>query len=122
MQKYAPLVVRIAMSVVFLWFGVNQLIQPDMFMGYLPNFLLQSDYAQMAIYANGLAEVILGTMLIVGFYTKAAALLLSLHLLSIIITLGYNDIAVRDLGLMLATFSIFMGGGDEWTLDKKRQL
>ena len=121
MQKYAPLVVRIAMSVVFLWFGVNQLIQPDMFMGYLPNFLLQSDYAQMAIYANGLAEVILGTMLIVGFYTKAAALLLSLHLLSIIITLGYNDIAVRDLGLMLTTFSIFIGGGDEWTLDKKRQ-
>src|SRR3989344_1409028 len=119
MQKYAPLVVRIAVSVVFLWFGINQLIQPDMFMGYLPHFLLQSNYAQAAIYANGIAEVMLGTLLIVGFYTKAAALLLSLHLLSIIVTLGYNDIAVRDFGLMLATFSIFMGGEDKWTLDKK---
>ena len=33
--------------------------------------------------------------------------------------LGYNDIAVRDYGLALITFSVVLGGSDVWCLDKK---
>ncbi|MBI2572342.1 DoxX family membrane protein [Candidatus Woesearchaeota archaeon] len=120
-QPYAPAVLRISISLVFLWFGLNQLILPDNFMGYLPDFLLQLDYAKTLIYFNGAAEVILGTMLLIGFLVRPVALLLALHLLTIAIGLGYNDIMIRDLGLTLATVSIFLGGADIWTIDSRRK-
>lgn len=90
-------------------------------MGYLPDFLLQLDYAKTLIYFNGAAEVILGTMLLIGFLVRPVALLLALHLLTIAIGLGYNDIMIRDLGLTLATVSIFLGGADIWTIDSRRK-
>ena len=35
-QKYAPLVLRIGLSLVFLWFGISQLVNPESFLGYVP--------------------------------------------------------------------------------------
>lgn len=119
-RGYAPIVVRLGMSAVFLWFGVSQVFSAEEFMGYLPSFLLLSGYAKHAIIANGVLEIVLGGLLAAGLFVRPAALLLSLHLLSIIITLGYNDIAVRDAGLLLMTVSIFLGGNDKWCLDYKK--
>ncbi len=120
-KQYAPPVLRIGLSLVFLWFGINQLLLPDDFMGYLPNFILQLDYAKTLIYLNGAAEVILGSLLLIGFMVRPVAFLLALHLLSIAGGLGYNDIMIRDLGLALATVSIFLGGADKWTVDYRRK-
>src|SRR3989344_4719251 len=121
LKEYAPILTRIAISIVFLWFGINQIINPEHFMGYLPNFILSSTFAKTFIYLNGTFEIIFGTLLAIGFFTRTAALLLSIHLIGIIIGLGYNNIAVRDFGLMLITFSIFLGGKDKWCLDYKRK-
>ena len=120
-QKYAPSIVRIAISLVFLWFGINQLLLPEDFLGYLPQFLLELDYAETLVRFNGLAEIILGGLLLVGFLIRPVSLLLAIHLLGIIISLGYNDIAVRDFGLLLVTLSIFIGGRDLWSLDYRRK-
>ena len=111
------ILIRVAISIVFLWFGINQIINPDYFMGYLPSFILLSGYAKTFIYLNGTFEVIFGTLLAIGHFTRTAALLLTIHLVGIIIGLGYNDVAVRDFGLMLITFAIFLGGKDKWCLD-----
>ena len=115
--EYSRILTRIAISIVFLWFGINQIINPDYFMGYLPSFILLSGYAKTFIYLNGTFEVIFGTLLAIGLFTRTAALLLTIHLVGIIIGLGYNDVAVRDFGLMLITFAIFLGGKDKWCLD-----
>ncbi len=88
-------------------------------MAYLPDFLLNSSYDEELIFFNGLFETFFGTLLAIGFYTRLSALLLGLHLFTIIINLGYNDIAVRDFGLALITLSITLRGADKWCLDKK---
>jgi len=119
--EYSRILTRIAISIVFLWFGINQVINPDYFMGYLPSFILLSNYAKTFIYLNGIFEIIFGILLTIGLFTRTAALLLTIHLFGIIIGLGYNDIAVRDFGLMLVTFAIFLGGKDKWCLDWKRK-
>ena len=90
---YAPALVRVSLSLVFLWFGVNQLIDAETFIGYVPDFL--------------------------GEYGGFVGGVLGFHLLSIAAGLGYNDIAVRDYGLALITFSVVLGGSDVWCLDKK---
>ncbi len=119
--EYSRILARIAISIVFLWFGITQVINPEYLMGYLPSFILSSGFAKTFIYLNGTFEIIFGALLAIGLFTRTAALLLSIHLLGIIIGLGYNDIAVRDFGLMLITFAIFLGGRDKWCLDWKRK-
>ena len=117
--EYSKILTRIAISIVFLWFGINQLINPENFMGYLPGFILLSSYAKTFIYINGILEIIFGTLLILGLFTRITALILGINLIGIILGLGYNDIAVRDFGLMLITLAIALGGRDKWCLDKK---
>ena len=116
-QINAQILIRISISLLFLWFGLNQIFDPNSFMGYLPNFALS--FASQAILFNGIVEVILGTLLLLGIFTRIVSLILSLHLLFITLTLGYNDIAVRDFILTIVTFSIFLSGYDEWCLMKK---
>lgn len=35
-KQYAPIVLRIGISLVFLWFGIHQLISPETFLDYVP--------------------------------------------------------------------------------------
>ena len=121
--RYAPSVTRIAISLVFLWFGINQLFLPENFLGYLPKFLLELGFAKTVVMFNGIGEIILAGCLLAGFLIRPVSLLLSIHLLSIIISLGYGDIAVRDFGLMIVTFAVFLGGADLWSIDyRKRKM
>ncbi len=117
----APTVVRVAISLVFLWFGLTQIFNPQMIAAYAPvwaeNFPLGGTigFVQM----NGIFETIFGTLLILGLFTRVSAFLLAIHLLGIISQLGYNDIAVRDVGLMLVTIGIWLHGPDEKSLDSR---
>ena len=119
-NAYAPALARVSISLVFLWFGINQLITPEDFTGYIPEWILTMSSAQSIVLINGISELILGGLLLVGLFIRPVALLLCVHLLTIIVSLGYNDIAVRDAGLMLVTISIFLGGADKWSLDYRR--
>lgn len=121
-RRYAPLLLRIGLSLVFLWFGVNQLINPEAFLGYVPQWAYNFPVSPPAlIMGNAIFEIVFGTLLIFGMFTRVSSLLLGLHLIGIMVGLGYNDIAVRDFGLMLAAFSVVLYGPDEWSLDVKRK-
>lgn len=116
--EYASIVVRLSISLLFLWFGINQLSLPEDFLGYLPGFLLQQENPGLFVFLNGIFETVLGFMLLIGWKARWIALILSVHLLSIAVTLGYNDIFIRDAALTLVTFSIFLRGEDGWCLKK----
>ncbi len=120
-KDYAPVVNRIGLSLVFLWFGFNQLFNPDYFIGYLPEFLFDLDFAKYFVIANGIFEIIFGSLLISGYFTRIAAILLGLHLLGITFHLGYGETAVRDFGLALSTISIAIGGADKWCLETRKK-
>ena len=123
-EKYkqcAPGILRLSMALVFLWFGLNQVFNPSFWVGYLPSWtynLVVS--ANTLVMLNGFFETILSVFLLVGSYTRISALLLGLHLLGITFSIGYNDIAIRDFGLAIATFVVFLNGPDRWTMDYKR--
>ncbi|HTH93029.1 MAG TPA: DoxX family membrane protein [Candidatus Paceibacterota bacterium] len=117
MQKlklYAPSVLRYAMAIVILWFGSQQFINTANWLGYVPDSVVTMSHLsrETIVYLNGAAELILGVLLLFGIWTRWVALLLALHLLDIMFTVGYGEIAVRDFGLALATFVVFMNGSD----------
>lgn len=119
MEEYAPVLLRVSMSLVFLWFGISQITDTDNYLGYLPDFIFSSGYAKQFVISNGIFEIVTGTMLLFGIFTRIAALLLSLHLFAIAFEMRYGDTAIRDFGLALATLSIVMRGGDIWCLENK---
>ena len=66
-----------------------------------------------------LFDAFLGSLLLLGFFTRIVALVSSIHLLTISLGLGYNDIAVRDIGLSIAAFSVFLNGEDSLCLGRR---
>ncbi len=116
-RDHAPAVLRIGLSLVFLWFGISQLARPESFLGYVPQWL--ASYSGAMLVGNGLLDLLLGALLLLGIFTRIAALIGGLHLLSISLSLGYNDIAVRDMGLAMAAFSVFLSGEDSLCLGRR---
>jgi len=119
-RKFAPTFLRISISLVFLWFGINQIFNTELFLGYLPRWIVNySVNPSTIVISNGIIELTIGILLLIGLFTKISSLFLSLKLIFTAINLGYNDIAVRDIGLALVTFSIFLYGYDKFCLDYK---
>lgn len=135
-KKYSADIVRIAVSLVFLWFGISQIANPESFLGYIPQWLYSQEpqtmmhglmrfmqavpnFVYTLIFLNGIFETIFGALLLMGYFTRIVAFLLALHLFGIAFSLGYNDIAVRDFGLALAALSLVFSGSGELSLDNK---
>lgn len=117
LEKWAKPVLRIGLSLVFLYFGFQQVTSPDIWAGYVPNFALFLGSAEKIALMNGIFELIFGLLLIIGLFTRFVALILSLHLFVIASSLGFNDLGMRDFGLALATLAVFLNGEDKYCLD-----
>ena len=120
MKNFAPTVLRIGLSLVFLWFGSQQLLHTGAWTGLIPEWVTSASGFEAAtfVYFNGAFEIVFGICLLVGYFTRMSALLLALHLLGIIANVGYTPIGVRDFGLLMATIAVFLYGIDSWCLDK----
>ena len=114
------MILRIGISLVFLWFGISQLSDPASWIGYVPDFITQMSHLSVTtiVLINGAFEIIFGSMLLCGFYTRFAALLLALHMLDITFTVGFDAIGVRDFGISIASIAVFLNGMDWFSLDR----
>jgi len=119
MKNFAPVVVRVGLSLVFLWFGTEQLLHTDAWVGLIPDWITSFSgiSAEALVRFNGVFEIVFGFSLLMGYFTRVAALLLALHMLHITFTVGYNSVGIRDFGLSMAAISVFLYGIDIWCLD-----
>ena len=118
MKRFAPAIVRIGIVLVLLYFGTQQLMHPKMWITLLPEWSSILHLAPVTLITlNGWLDVTLSILLFLGFYTRIIALIVALHILGIAWTLGYTPIGVRDFGLAVSAFSIFLYGPDGWCLD-----
>ena len=119
-KEYSPAVLRISISLVILWFGLTNIFNPEVLISYIPEFAYSFNIGSTTLLLiTGIFEIVFGLLLLIGLFTRLSSSLLFLHLLIITIGLGYNDIAVRDFGLALATLAIFLHGPDKWCMDRK---
>ena len=119
-QQQAIAAIRVALALVFLYFGFQQALHPNDWASMVPQ-ALTSHYitATNIVMLNSLLEFILGTFLLIGLYTRFAALILGLHLVGITFSLGFNPVGVRDFGLAITTLALYWHGADQYTLDEK---
>lgn len=118
LSKYSPVVLRVAMSLVFLWFGSQQLMHAEKWTSFVPAFVTLLPAVKLVI-LNGWLEVVLGVFLLVGFHVRIVSFILAVHLFGIAGTMGFSAIGIRDFGLSLATLSVFLAGADFLCIDKK---
>jgi len=119
LRPYGPSVVRIGLSIVFLWFGIMQILHPEIFVAWLPQEVsIIPLQLTTFVLLNGIFETVFGTMMILGIFTRLSSLLLGLHLAGITLTIGFTEIGIRDFGLTIATLSIFLTGPDKLCLEK----
>jgi len=122
MEKYASSVLRYGMSAVILWFSFQQFADPQTWTAYVPDSAVSLSHlsASTLVYFNAAFELVFGLMLVFGWQTRIAALLLALHLFDIMYVVGYGEIGVRDFGLAVATLVVCMNGPDILCIQQKR--
>jgi len=120
MKRFSPVLVRTGLGLVLLWFGISQIVTPEMFLGYLPAYVTGFGFdAGLMILLNGVLDALLGVLLLVGLFTRITAFVVLLHLVHIVFALGYNDIAVRDVGLSFMALAVLVYGPDMWSVDRR---
>jgi uncharacterized membrane protein YphA (DoxX/SURF4 family) len=107
-QQFGLHLLRLGLAGVFLWFGFSQLLDSLRWVSVVPQWavdLLRIPPA-MIVMANGAFEIVLGSLLAMGFFVRIIAFVLALHLLPIALEFGFVATGVRDIGLALASFAL----------------
>ena len=119
MEKISPIVLRIGISLVFIWFGYNQLIDVQSWIAYIPESVMNMTglKADLLVQLNGIFELVFGTLLLLGILTRYVAFVLMLHMIDITYIVGFDSIGVRDFGLSIAAIAVWLNGRDFLTVD-----
>jgi uncharacterized membrane protein YphA (DoxX/SURF4 family) len=121
MNDYGKLILKVGLGIVFIYFGVNQIMNPEMWVDLLPSFLNNLNFFQpeSLIFLNGTFDILVGFCLILGLFLKIISVLAFLHLISIFIfSLGFTQSGIRDFGLALASLSLFFSEDDKFSLSR----
>lgn len=130
MKSAAPVVLRIGLSLVFIWFSFQQLTNTAAWVRFIPDWVtgMSGLTAETLVHFNGLFELVFGICLLLGLFTRVVSLLLALHMCHITLTLimgsGIGATSVRDFGLSIASIALFLLGPhsvslDAWLLKRK---
>ena len=122
-SSYAPIVLRLGLTAVIIWFGTSQLMNPAQWIGIVPGWAtgLSGMSAGTIVHINGWFEIIAGLMLGIGVWTRWVALILALHLFVIASGFGFNAIGVRDFGLTASMLALAMFGNDAFCYHYNRE-
>jgi len=113
--RFSNMLLKIGIAAVFMWFGIHKFINPEYWVNawipaWLPNLLGYLNLtATNFIYIAGIFQILVGLSFLTNVGTRIFALLASIFLLLIIITFGFNgfnEIIVRDIGLLGALLAI----------------
>jgi len=102
--EWAPTAGRILLGLVLAWFGYHELVQPELWTGYVPVLSPTSSLATLAVLAHGWMLLVLAVALVVGIAPRAAAAIAAVLLLEIVVSLtvsgGLTDLTLRDVGVL----------------------
>lgn len=117
-------IVRYSVGLVFFLFGISQLLNPVLWTAWVPQFIPFAP--KTVVITNGIFDLIIGFFLILGLFLRFFSFIGILHLIGITASVGYNDIGIRDFGILLALVAVFLHGPDQYCIDsiwgKKKEV
>lgn len=108
-STFAPLVLRLGLAAVILWFGGSQVLNPEAWTVWVPEWATGLGLEPITIvYLNGVFELVTGVLLVIGLFLPYVAFLLFLHMVVLVLEIGVTPIGVRDFGLAMAFLALAM--------------
>jgi len=104
--KLSNLILRLCLAAVFLWFGIDKFIHPNYWIdAWLPQSVVAISESiglgsKEFMYLNGIIEVLIGVSLISTLLIRVFASIGILILIGVMVFHGFNEILIRDLGLI----------------------
>lgn len=98
---------RLALALVFIWFGVDKFFHPSLWQAFMPEWLTANLPVSLSAFMvmQGIGETAIGFILLTPWF-RFGALLASLLLLAIVPMLGFNDVGIRDSALLLVAAAL----------------
>lgn len=111
MQRHsaAKFILIACLVFVFGYFGIDKLIHPDYWIGWIPEWMGNFGLSRNAwLTVIGLTEALFAILLLIPVrrVQQAGAVLIALHLVAILTQVGWNDVGVRDIGLLLSSLAL----------------
>ncbi len=108
MNKKSKIFLQMSLAFVFIYFGIDKIVKPELWMGFMPMWMMKMMPFPMAVFMllNGIFEILIGVLILFKPSVKGAALLMSVFLFFIILSLGINNLTVRDVGLLGASLAL----------------
>ena len=114
-------IIRLGLALVFLWFGISKVLQPDAWIAWLPQWTEQLPISTTTqLFLQGIGEAVLGVLLLFGLFTRVAAAIAAILLVAVIVTIGFNDIAIRDLAILSIAIALVFNKNNPLSLDNRR--
>lgn len=109
-QQAGMLVVRLAIGGLFLWFGIDKLLHPEHWFGWIPPWFAARLPVSVGLFlfANGIFEISIAIALLAGRFTRLAAAAAGVFMTGIVLTLGANEVTIRDVGLIGGALAVFL--------------
>lgn len=98
MKTTPRLVLVLGLAFVFIAFGIDKFLFPDNWLGYVPGWIPIA--AKPFLYLTGAFDVLLGVLLLLPRASRVAAIACAAFIGVIVFTLGWNEIVIRDIGLL----------------------
>lgn len=117
-EEYSSLLLRLGLGSTFLYFGIyEKLLRPELTRAVFENLNVAVPIPLgLFITLFGILEVIIGAVLITGFYTRTASIIAALMLGTIILQLGFLAVP-RDPALFAIALSLILTGSKVLSLD-----
>lgn len=105
---WSHLMISWGLGATFLWIGLDILIHPESWIGFVPPELPAGLTRDTALQLNGALDTMLGIFLLLRWWQKTTALLAALHLIGILVTNGIDAVIIRDIGLLGAALALLL--------------
>lgn len=110
-ELWIPVVARLILGLVLLWFGYHEATDPALWTGYVPIVSGASALAKVLVSAHACILLVLAVALLIGTLPRTAAAVAALLLAEIVIALavtgGLSDLVARDLGVLGLALTVF---------------
>jgi hypothetical protein len=111
-SRLAILLLTAGSALVFGIFGAQKLVTPELWIGWMPKWIdgLLGFPKDQWMSAIGVSEILMALFLLFPFrrVRQIGAILMCLHLVAIVWSVGWNEIGIRDLGLLAAAAALLV--------------
>lgn len=111
-SRLSYLILRLGLAAVFLWFGIDKMTHPEYWFNawvvpWVRSFIDTVGLSgNQFVYLNGVFEILVGVSLVTNVLQRFFSLLAALFLISIFVFIGFNEVTVRDIGLLGGFISV----------------